>query len=116
MNFTTLKTAIPSAQRFYKLAEQRNQALLQNTLKRMKSENVHVAALVTGGFHSEGISKLMDQEKLSYLVVMPKFDDKSPDRPYIAILTQKPREYEEAFKDSDFYLAASSFFDLVSGI
>ena len=83
---------------------------MQNTLKRMKEEKVHVAALITGGFHSEGIAKLMDEEKLSYLVVMPKFDDKSPNRPYIAILTQKPREYEEQFKDSDFYLATPEFF------
>src|SRR3989338_1725283 len=85
---------------------------MQNTVLRMKEEKVHVAALITGGFHSEGISKLMDEEKLSYLVVMPKFDENSPDRPYIAILTQKPKEYEEAFKDSDFYLAAQVMFDL----
>src|SRR3989338_8600872 len=83
---------------------------MQNTILRMKEEKVHVAALITGGFHSEGISKLMDEEKLSYLVVMPKFDETSPNRPYIAILTQKPKEYEEMFKDSDFYLATASFF------
>lgn len=105
VNFRFLKEAIPSARQFYELATLRNQALLDNTLKRMKKDGVHVAALVTGGFHSEGISELMDKEKLSYLVVMPKFDDKSGDRPYIAILTQKPREYEEEFKDSDFYIA-----------
>ncbi len=83
--------------KFYEYAEKRNHALMENTMKRMKSENVHVAALVTGGFHSEGISKLMDDEKLSYLIVMPKFDDKSADRPYVAILTKKPKEFEEAF-------------------
>src|SRR5690348_14729472 len=88
---------------------------MENTMNRMKQENVHVAALITGGFHSEGISELMDEEKLSYLVVMPKFDDKSADRPYIAVMTQKPKEYEEAFKDSDFYLAAGAFFELGGG-
>ncbi|MBI3315451.1 MAG: hypothetical protein HYZ87_00540, partial [Candidatus Omnitrophica bacterium] len=112
VDFDALESSIPSAKRFYTLATERNRMLLANTLKRMKAENTHVAALITGGFHSEGISKLMDEEKLSYLVVMPKFDDKSPDRPYLAILTQKPKEYEEEFKDSDFYIAAASYLNL----
>ena len=107
VDFEILESAIPNAKQFYKLASKRNHALMENTLKRMKKSGVHVAALVTGGFHSEGISELMDSEKLSYLVVMPKFDEKSADRPYITILTRKPKEYEEQFKDSDFYLAYS---------
>ncbi|MBI3252398.1 MAG: hypothetical protein HYZ52_03640, partial [Candidatus Omnitrophica bacterium] len=111
-DFDVLEKAIPSARRFYEIATERNKILLDNTLKRMREEKTHVAALITGGFHSEGISKLMDEERLSYLIVMPKFDEKSPNRPYIAILTQKPKEIEEEFKDSDFYLAAASFFDL----
>lgn len=114
VDFEFLKEAIPNARKFYELATRRNQVLLQNTLKRMRAEKVQVAALITGGFHSEGISQLMDEEKLSYLVVMPKFDDKSPDRPYIAILTQKPKEYEDAFKGSDFYLAAPDEMDLAN--
>ncbi|PIU40589.1 MAG: hypothetical protein COT00_00900, partial [Candidatus Omnitrophica bacterium CG07_land_8_20_14_0_80_50_8] len=113
-DFDVLEASIPSAKKFYELASQRNQVLLQNTLKRMKTDKTQIAALITGGFHSEGISKLMDEEKLSYLVVMPKFDDQSPDRPYIAILTQKPKEYEAQFKDSDFYIAAAQFYAVVS--
>ncbi|MGH7197757.1 MAG: hypothetical protein ACREH5_03350, partial [Candidatus Omnitrophota bacterium] len=112
VDFDKLEAAVPSARKFYELAEKRNRVMLENTMRRMRQEKTRVAALVTGGFHSEGIAELMDQEKLSYLVVMPKFDDQSPDRPYIAILTQKPKEYEEAFKDSDFYIAAASLFDL----
>ncbi|HXV19294.1 MAG TPA: hypothetical protein VD883_04370, partial [Candidatus Omnitrophota bacterium] len=114
-DFSVLERAIPDARAFYQKAHQRNEVMLENTVRRMKENKVQVAALVTGGFHSEGISELMDRQKLSYLVVMPKFDHKSPTRPYIAILTQRPKEYEESFKDSDFYIAAASFSDL-SGI
>ncbi|HTL70163.1 MAG TPA: hypothetical protein VL404_02610, partial [Candidatus Eisenbacteria bacterium] len=106
VDFATLESAIPSARKFYELADRRNKVLLENTVARMKKEGVRVAALVTGGFHSEGISKLMDQGRLSYLVVMPKFDEKSPDRPYIAIITEKPRAFEEQFKDSDFFISS----------
>ncbi|MBI2095681.1 MAG: hypothetical protein HYT89_05895, partial [Candidatus Omnitrophica bacterium] len=111
VDFDALEKSLPDARRFYELATRRNDKLLRNTLARMKGEGTHVAALITGGFHSEGISRLMDEERLSYLVVMPKFDEKTPDRPYIAILTEKPKEYEEAFKDSDFYIMANSLFD-----
>ena len=52
----------------------------------------------------------MDHQEASYLVVMPKFSPKSPNRPYIAVLTQKPTDYEEQFKDSDFYIASPVFF------
>ena len=41
-DFEVLKKAIPSAERFYTLAKKRNQILLDNTLKRMKEENVHM--------------------------------------------------------------------------
>ncbi|MEI8344443.1 MAG: hypothetical protein WCG06_00045 [Candidatus Omnitrophota bacterium] len=112
VDYQVLEQAIPDAEKFYALAARRNRALMTNTLERMKKENVHVAALVTGGFHSEGISTLMDQEKLSYLVVMPKFDEKSADRPYIAILTCQPKAYEDKFKDSDFTIAAQEMLDL----
>ncbi len=111
VDFDRLEKNMPLALRFYELASQRNQILLANTLKKMRREKIQVAALVTGGFHSDGIAKLMEEEKISCLVVMPKFDEKSPDRPYISVLTKKPKEYEQLFKDSDFYLTAEVFFN-----
>lgn len=112
VDFGALESSLPSAKKFYELASRRNQTLLENTLQRMKKENIRMAALVTGGFHSDGISKLMDEDRLSYLVVMPTFDAQSPDRPYIAIITRKPKEYEEQFKDSEFYIAAANYASL----
>lgn len=109
VDFDALERAVPSARKFYELASARNKALLENTLARMKTEGVRVAALVSGGFHSEGISELLDQKRLSYMVVMPKFAEDSGDRPYIAIITQKPSAYEKEFAGSDYYLAAASF-------
>lgn len=105
VDFAALEAAMPDASKFYELADLRNRALFQNTLSRMKKDGVELAALVTGGFHSEGIASLVDEARVSCLVVMPRFDVQEGDRPYVAILTRRPREFEEQFKDSDFYLA-----------
>ena len=105
-DFETLAKTVLLARQFYELAEKRNAALLENTKKRMKAEGVHVAALVTGGFHSEGIADLASEGKISCLVIMPRFDEKSPDRPYLTVLTRKPKEYEDSLKGSDLYISA----------
>ncbi|MFH1878325.1 MAG: hypothetical protein ABH883_05920, partial [Candidatus Omnitrophota bacterium] len=79
---------------FYRKAEARNSAMIENTVKRMKAEGKHAAALITGGFHTEGLTALMKEKKLSYLVVIPKFES-GKDRPYVAVLTNKKKEYEK---------------------
>ncbi|MCA9396512.1 MAG: hypothetical protein KC649_05015, partial [Candidatus Omnitrophica bacterium] len=57
----------------------------------MKEKNVKVAALVSGGFHTEGLSQLMRQNRVSHLVIMPKFNagSEGDERPYATIITQK---------------------------
>jgi len=68
-----------SALRFYSLAEKRNSALLQNTLKeaeRIKktSHQKPLVILVAGGFHTEGLVQLMKKRKISYGVVSPQIE------------------------------------------
>ncbi len=111
IDWPSVYKTVPAAEAFYELALERNQSFVQNTLEKMKKENVRVAALVTGGFHSEGVTRLMDNEHVSHVVIMPKFDARSKDRPYITVLTKRPKEYEEAFKDSDSFLTAQALLD-----
>gem|GEM_PF-4402977 len=85
--------ALKIAHKFYSLAEKRNQVLLERTLARMKAEGTHVAALVTGGFHTQGISQLIENKGLSYLVVLPKITDPKSKRPYVTIITRQKGEY-----------------------
>jgi phosphoenolpyruvate-protein kinase (PTS system EI component)/phosphotransferase system HPr-like phosphotransfer protein len=94
---------------FYNVAQERNNAMLKNTIWRMKEEGKHVAALITGGFHSQGISELMKERGLSYMVIMPKFKT-GEDRPYIAILTKKPEPYQALVKSGEYKLAVYQYF------
>ena len=113
MNFKEMFRALPTARRFYGLAEKRNQALIQNTLKKMKAEDQRVAALVTGGFHTKGISDILKSENLSYLVVLPRITDPNKKRPYITILTRKTSEYKKAFssKSSSYKIVIGTLLD-----
>lgn len=103
------RQAVRAALAFYAVAERRNHYLLKNTLQRMKREGVKVGALVTGGFHSEGLSELMRSDRVSHLIVMPAFDPESGDRPYVTVLTQRPAEWEKRLTGDDFYLAAPAW-------
>ena len=102
--------AIPDTVEFYKVAEQRNNAIFDNILKRMNSENKNIAAVITGGFHTEGLTNIFKDNNLSYVVVMPKYDEDAPERPYIAVLTNRDGPYLNGIRTGD-YIAVYSCFD-----
>ncbi|MFA6141911.1 MAG: hypothetical protein WC738_01260 [Candidatus Omnitrophota bacterium] len=80
--------SIPQLEDFYSIAIKRDKALVDNTLNAMKKEKQNIAVLVTGGFHSEGIAKLLEKEGVSYMVVCPSITKDVP-TPYIEILTNQ---------------------------
>ncbi|HTL70907.1 MAG TPA: hypothetical protein VL404_06415, partial [Candidatus Eisenbacteria bacterium] len=86
--------SMPDGVRFYEGAERRNNALLENTVRRMKENGQSMACLVTGGFHSRGIADLMKSEQMSYIVIMPRFDKKTT-RPYLTIITNSQTSYAD---------------------
>ncbi len=89
VDFEFIQRQIPKADEFYKQVKERNHALLKNMVKRMREKKVKVAALVSGGFHTEGIATLMQQNRISHLVYMPKFGKEEGDRPYLTVITEK---------------------------
>ena len=102
--------AMPIAERFYELTLKRNDAMVANTIKRMRDKGETVAALVTGGFHSEGISQLLKKDKVSYLIILPKFD-KDKTRPYITLITNKKQVYSDLVNNEDYFIALETLFN-----
>ncbi|MCQ9207757.1 MAG: hypothetical protein NG740_07755, partial [Omnitrophica bacterium] len=93
---------------FYNIAQSRNNAMVQNTIKAMRQNKEKIAALITGGFHSKGLASLMKEKGLSYLIIMPKFKE-GEERPYITILTNKRQPYEELLEAGEYVLAFRSY-------
>lgn len=114
LNYRNLERVIPYSQKFYSLAEKRNSVLIQNTLKKMQKENRQVAALVTGGFHTKGISNILRNDELSYLVVLPRVTDPNKKRPYLTIITRKKEAYEKALssESSRYKIAMGTLLDM----
>ncbi|MFC1548408.1 hypothetical protein ACFL5E_00440, partial [Candidatus Omnitrophota bacterium] len=102
-------TDVETAMKFYTEAEARNNAMLSNTIRRMRQDGKHVAALVTGGYHTSGLTELMRKKRLSYLVVIPKFEA-GRERPYIAVLTNKKTTYEKILDSGRYQLAVEAYF------
>jgi len=101
---------INSAENFYETAARRDRLMIQNTLKRMKSEKKHVAALITGGYHTKGLTEIMKENRLSYLIISPKFE-KDEERPYVAVLTGKKKPYQELIDTGKYQIMAAAWND-----
>ncbi|MBL7069690.1 MAG: hypothetical protein ISS34_07525, partial [Candidatus Omnitrophica bacterium] len=105
-----LFNSINGAVDFYKLALERDRALVNNTLSRMRKNNENIAALVTGGFHTKGMTDLLKRQETSYIVLVPKFDPKAKKRPYVAILTKKTSPYKDILDTGRYKIATYSHF------
>ncbi|MDD5496410.1 MAG: HAD hydrolase family protein, partial [Candidatus Omnitrophica bacterium] len=90
--------------------------MLANTIKRMDEEGQSVAALITGGYHTKGLTQLLKQRQTSYLVILPKFDSSKGERPYVAILTNKKEPYENLLKSGQYYIAAGAFLGTIRNL
>jgi hypothetical protein len=86
--------AIPKLEDFYRIAIKRDNALVDNTLKEMATDKQEIGVLVTGGFHSEGIARLLEGQGISYAVVCPSITKDVP-TPYIQILTNQRTSFED---------------------
>ncbi|MDD5745958.1 MAG: hypothetical protein PHO30_01710, partial [Candidatus Omnitrophica bacterium] len=91
-----MKKTLPAVQDFYYYAAQRNNILATNTLRAMAAESESVGILVTGGFHTEGITDYLKEKRIPFVVIAPKVDklDESDER-YINALQGKKTPFEE---------------------
>ncbi|HLD56507.1 MAG TPA: hypothetical protein VJA00_02700, partial [Candidatus Omnitrophota bacterium] len=84
---------------FYHLAEKRDEALFQNAIRMMDQEKAQVALVSTGGFHSEGITKKLKEEKIPYLLVAPKIT-RFEDRNHYLKVMRDERSFMKYFQGS----------------
>jgi len=73
--FSLRPATLSKFEEFYRIALKRNQALVDNTISRMEEEGVRVAVLIAGGFHTPGITELLRDRSMSYVVVTPRLGE-----------------------------------------
>nr|MQY53123.1 hypothetical protein [Bacillota bacterium] len=84
---TLVKANLSKFEGFYRIALNRNKSLVDNTISRMEKEGVKVAVLIAGGFHTPGITELLRDRNMSYVVVTPRLGEN-----YSSDLEPSPRK------------------------
>ncbi|MBI1883899.1 MAG: SpoIIE family protein phosphatase [Chlamydiae bacterium] len=74
---------------YYELALKRDRQMGVHALEKLKSAGPGVSALIVGGFHTEGIAKILKERGYSYWVVIPHVKDITGDHYEEVMLSQR---------------------------
>jgi len=94
-DYSIISQRLPLIDEFYKVAVKRNEALIENTLSEMELEDSNIAILITGGFHTQGITELLKEQGISYKVISPSITEQPVSSPYLTRMVGSPTEVEE---------------------
>ncbi|MBN1587188.1 MAG: hypothetical protein JW937_07150, partial [Candidatus Omnitrophica bacterium] len=83
---------LENAAGFYRVADERNQALIENTFEFLKTEHAQTGVLIAGGYHSEGLCTLLEEQEMSYVVIAPRVTEAHDNTIYLQrMLSQELR-------------------------
>lgn len=80
---------------FCSYAVQRNVALAGNLLGQMAASGTKAGVLVAGGFHTAGLTHILRQKRVSYVVVSPKISKIPKENNYLDVLARDPIPLEK---------------------
>ncbi|MBU2063244.1 MAG: hypothetical protein KKF93_02495, partial [Candidatus Omnitrophica bacterium] len=83
-----LDVYMPAWADFYRVAGLRDEAMISNTLQAIAGSGSKIGAMVTGGFHTRELTRMMLERNLSYIVITPRITKNIPG-PYFDRLTGK---------------------------
>ncbi len=86
VDFSSIVSSVKSFEEFYTVAQLREKAMVENMIGALNKSTENRVVLIAGGFHKNGISDLLRENNLSYIVVTPSSDDKSELIPYLSLL------------------------------
>ncbi len=98
---------LSSFERFYSEAEARDQAMSANLLKAMDANKTSVAVLITGGFHSTGIDRKLNEAGFSTISFVPKIThvDTASGSAYLSVFTQQKTPLDRLFQGEKLFLS-----------
>ncbi len=78
-----LDEILPSVDDFYKFAEERSEVITKNALNKLQNSNGKIMPLIAGGYHTDGITRVLKEKGISYLVITPQIEKAVEDVPYL---------------------------------
>jgi hypothetical protein len=86
---------LPELEHFYDIAYKRDIEMSKNALNKIEEANSKVSAIVTGGFHTQGITKALKDNGYSYIVISPYAKTGIDVENYRFLLSGKRKPIEE---------------------
>ncbi|MCK5243469.1 hypothetical protein KAR34_13555, partial [bacterium] len=80
---------------FYRVADERSRAFVQNTLRNMQKQQEKLMVLVTGGFHTEHVLAGLQAQGISILSLKPKLTQQDLVNPYFTLLRNRKTPLEK---------------------
>ena len=80
---------------FYQIAQARDLTFVENSLKEMEREKTRFAVLITGGFHTPGLTQILKERGISYIVISPRITEAGNPGLYYSVLKQKSKSEVE---------------------
>ncbi len=104
-----LQADLAPFENFCARALERNGVLVGNLLAKMESSGQTSAVLVAGGFHSEGLTDLLREKRVSYAVVTPKINEIDADVHSLDALSGEKLPLEKLFAAETITLKSPRF-------
>ncbi|MBU1913507.1 MAG: hypothetical protein KKB22_08245 [Candidatus Omnitrophica bacterium] len=86
---------------FYNTVKARDMAMFTNATSEVEKRNVKVATLITGGFHTKGLTRLLKEKGYSYIVISPFSKTEIDEKNYHFLLSGKRKPIEDLIKQLD---------------
>ena len=86
LNSVEVDKALPYVEEFYGIASSRDKILVDNALSEMEIAGANVGIVITGGFHTVGVTELLRNKGISYVSIMPNITKIQKDNPYINLM------------------------------
>ena len=86
---------------FYETAQARDRAMFAKTMEWIKKEKIQKAVIITGGFHSTGMSELFKKENISFLRVQPRITQIYGRENYLKLMTETAHLNNAAFSQPE---------------
>ncbi|MBU4311131.1 MAG: hypothetical protein KJ706_00215, partial [Candidatus Omnitrophica bacterium] len=90
---------LPILENFYELAHKRDLAMFNNATSEIETRKPKLTALIAGGFHTQGITKLLKEKGYSYVVISPYSKTGIDEENYRNLLSGKRKPIQDLIKD-----------------
>jgi len=94
-NPALIDSHLPELEHFYDLSYKRDIEMSKNAIKKIEEMNSKVSAIVTGGFHTQGITKALKENGYSYVVISPYAKTGIDEENYRFLLSGKRKSIED---------------------